>query len=58
MAYAETGMKALYNPTRMTVIEKAIKKLIDKINSCCPQCNIPGFGITDAKRDWGVYDEI
>jgi anaerobic ribonucleoside-triphosphate reductase len=34
----------------MTVIQNATKKLVEKINSCCPQCNIPGFGITDAKR--------
>lgn len=50
MAYAETDMRAMYNPTRMKVIEKAAKKLADKINSCCPQCNTPGFGITDGKQ--------
>lgn len=49
-AFFETDMRAMYNPTRMKVIEKATQKLIDKINSCCPQCNTPGFGITDAKR--------
>ena len=43
-------MRAMYNPTRMKVIEKATKKLVDKINSCCPQCQTPGFGITDAKK--------
>jgi hypothetical protein len=32
-AYAETDMRALYNPTRMEVIETATKKLIKKINS-------------------------
>ena len=49
-AFVETDMRALYNPTRMAVIEQATQKLIDKIKSCCPQCNTPGFGITDAKR--------
>jgi len=49
-AFIETDMRAMYNPTRMKVIEKATQKLIDKINSCCPQCNTPGFGITDAKK--------
>jgi hypothetical protein len=49
-AFVETDMRAMYNPTRMKVIEKATQKLIDKINSCCPQCNTPGFGITDAKK--------
>lgn len=47
--YVETDMRALYNPTRMGVIEEATKKLLDKINSQCPQCSMPGFGITDAK---------
>lgn len=50
MAYVETDMRAMYNPTRMKVIEKATKKLTDKINSNCPQCNTPGFGITDRKQ--------
>jgi hypothetical protein len=45
--YVETDMRAMYNPSRMTVIQNATKKLVEKINSCCPNCNIPGFGITD-----------
>jgi hypothetical protein len=48
--YAETDMRAMYNPSRMNVIENAAKKLVDKINACCPQCNIPGFGVTDSKK--------
>ncbi|WP_281239665.1 DUF6671 family protein [Flavobacterium praedii] len=47
--YIETDMRAMYNPTRMNVIESAALKLADKINSCCPNCNTPGFGVTDAK---------
>lgn len=47
--YMETDMRALYNPTRMKVIEKATLKLVDKINSYCPNCNTPGFGIVDYK---------
>lgn len=43
-------MRAMYNPTRMSVIEKATGKLLDKINSQCPSCNMPGFDITDTKR--------
>jgi hypothetical protein len=50
VAYIETDMRAMYNPTRMKVIEKATKKLIAKIQSCCPACHTPGFGITDAKK--------
>ncbi len=49
-AFVETDMRAMYNPSRMKVIEKATQKLIAKINSCCPQCHTPGFGITDRKE--------
>ena len=42
----ETDMRAFSNPTRMKVIEKATWKLVEKINSLCPQCSTPGFGIT------------
>ncbi len=49
-AYIETDMRAMYNPTRMKVIESVVKKLSKKINALCPVCNMPGFGITDAKE--------
>lgn len=49
-AYCETDMRALYNPTRMKVIEKATVKLIEKIKSLCPRCGIPGFGISEVKQ--------
>ena len=48
-AYVETDMRAMYNPTRMTVIGTAAQKLVDKINSCCPRCDAPGFAITETK---------
>lgn len=47
--YAETDMRAMYNPSRMKVIETATQNLIAKINSLCPQCSKPGFGITEVK---------
>ena len=46
---AETDMRAMYNPTRMKVIEKAAHKLVEKINSLCPQCHVPGFGVVNIK---------
>ena len=49
-AFVETDMRAMYNPTRMKIIESATQKLIKKINTLCPICNMPGFGITDAKE--------
>lgn len=45
--YVETDMRALYNPTRMKVIERAAAKLVEKIKSTCPQCHMPGFCVTD-----------
>jgi hypothetical protein len=44
--WIETDMRAMHNPTRMSVIEIATKKLIEKVNSLCPNCKSPGFGIT------------
>ena len=49
IVYVETDMRAMYNPTRMKVIERATQKLADKINSYCPECHTPGFAITYAK---------
>jgi hypothetical protein len=48
--YAETDMRAMYNPSRMRVIEAATLKLIDQVNSLCPQCNMPGFQIVSAQK--------
>lgn len=47
--YIETDMRAMHNPTRMKVIEKAVFKLANMINSFCPNCGSPGFVITEAK---------
>jgi hypothetical protein len=44
--YLETDMRAHYNPTRMKNIAKATSNLLRKIKNNCPQCNIPGFDIT------------
>ncbi|MEK8180754.1 DUF6671 family protein [Flavobacterium buctense] len=46
---AETDMRAMFNPRRMKVIEKATLKLSEKITSLCPNCQTPGFGIVEAK---------
>jgi hypothetical protein len=45
-----TDMRAMYNPSRMTVIREATDKLIQKMQSLCPACSRPGFGITDALK--------
>lgn len=45
---AETDMRALFNPTRMQVIEAAAHKLVKRILTCCPKCSSPGYGISAA----------
>ncbi|HVU97080.1 MAG TPA: DUF6671 family protein [Puia sp.] len=47
-AFVETDMRAMYNPTRLSFIEKVTKKLIEKVRSLCPRCSCPGFGSTQA----------
>jgi hypothetical protein len=47
--FIETDMRAMQNPTRMKIIEEACIKLINKIKSCCPDCNYPGFGIVNSE---------
>jgi predicted RNA-binding Zn-ribbon protein involved in translation (DUF1610 family) len=44
--FAETDMRAHFNPTRMKVIEAATRKLIEKLQSACPKCGAPGFDVT------------
>ena len=48
--YIETDMRAMYNPTRRSIIEIAANKLVEKIKSTCPACKTPGFGITGLKE--------
>lgn len=48
--FVETDMRAMYNPSRMAVIENATKKLVEKINSTCPHCNAPGFAVSEVKK--------
>jgi hypothetical protein len=45
--HLETDMRALYNPLRMQNIAKATHDLLNKLNSYCPNCSLPGFSITE-----------
>lgn len=47
--YAETDMRAMYNPSRMKVIGQAAEKLVSVLKSTCPVCETPGFAVTEAK---------
>jgi hypothetical protein len=42
--HAETDMRAHFNPTRMLVIKQACEKLVERMQQCCVQCGLPGFG--------------
>jgi hypothetical protein len=46
----ETDMRAMNNPTRMSVIQELAGKLVDKMKSCCPSCQRPGFSPSDVIR--------
>jgi hypothetical protein len=48
-AFVETDMRAMYNPMRMNIIEKATENLIAKLSNFCPKCDTPGFSITEVK---------
>jgi hypothetical protein len=48
--YVETDMRAMFNPTRMEVIKTATSKLVSKIKSCCPKCEMPGFDVCKANK--------
>jgi hypothetical protein len=45
--WLETDMRAMHNPTRLTVISKAAETLISKMQCLCPACNAPGFSVTN-----------
>lgn len=47
--YIETDMRAMFNPSRMQVIGETAQLLIQKLNSYCPSCQLPGFAVTAAE---------
>lgn len=46
-AHLESDMRAMVNPTRMSVIAAATRDLLQKLHQHCPQCNAPGFDIAE-----------
>jgi hypothetical protein len=46
--YVETDMRAMFNPSRMQVIGETAQLLLQKLNSHCPSCQVPGFSVTSA----------
>jgi hypothetical protein len=46
-AFVETDMRAHRNPTRMSAIGRATADLVRRFRSRCPECDYPGFDITE-----------
>lgn len=40
----ETDMRAMFNPTRMKVIQELTIELVNRIQTLCPNCHTYGFG--------------
>ena len=47
--FVETDMRAMFNPSRMQVIGETAELLLQKLNSLCPSCQLPGFAVTAAE---------
>jgi hypothetical protein len=47
--YVETDMRAMFNPSRMQIIGETAQLLLQKLNSRCPSCQVPGFSVTSAE---------
>ena len=45
--FAETDMRAMFNPTRMKVIAEATERMLAQAITNCEKCESPGFGIID-----------
>jgi predicted RNA-binding Zn-ribbon protein involved in translation (DUF1610 family) len=47
--YAETDMRAMFNPTRMKVIEEATSAMIDSLLNRCPSCAALYFQLSEVE---------
>jgi len=45
--FVETDLRAFANPTRMHLIEEAAQDLLQRLQSCCPTCDAPGYWIAE-----------
>jgi hypothetical protein len=44
-ALVQTDMRAHMNARRMEMLSKLANRLAVRLNSCCPSCHTPGFGV-------------
>jgi hypothetical protein len=45
----EMDLRAFANPSRMQIIEQAARDLLQRIQSCCPACDSPGYWVTERR---------
>jgi hypothetical protein len=45
LVWAETDMRAQFNPSRMAVIGELADRMARRLATACPSCNAPGWGI-------------
>ncbi|MEI7464115.1 MAG: DUF6671 family protein [Burkholderiales bacterium] len=45
--FVETDLRAFANPSRMQHIEQAAGDLLARLQSACPACDTPGYGVTE-----------
>jgi hypothetical protein len=48
--WAETDMRAQYNPSRMQAIGELADKLAQRLATSCPKCAAPGWGRIKAEK--------
>lgn len=46
----QTDMRAMFNPTRMQVIENATRGLLQQLCNLCESCGYPNFRVQEVKR--------
>lgn len=61
--FAETDLRASANPTRMALIAEAARDLCARLQSSCPACGLPGYGLVERQpglpcRDCGSPTQI
>ena len=48
-AIVETDLRAHECPSRRPIIERAARRLAERVASCCPSCRTPGFGVVSVE---------
>ncbi len=49
LVWAETDMRAQFNPSRMVVIAELADKMARRLATLCPSCHAPGWGLVNTE---------